>query len=50
MSEVALAQSEPMYRLPPYRALDLAETQTVVWNIVLEVRVPQWQAVVKNLG
>jgi len=50
MNEIALAQSEPMYRLPTYRALDLAETQTVVWNIVLEVRVPQWQAVVKNLG
>jgi len=50
MDEIALAQSEPMYRLPTYRALDLAETQTVVWNIVLEVRVPQWQAVVKNLG
>lgn len=50
MSEIALAQTEAMYRLPPYRALDLAETQTVVWNIVLEVRVPQWQAVVKNLG
>jgi len=50
MDEVALAQTEPMYRLPTYRALDLAETQTVVWNIVLEVRVAQWQAVVKNLG
>jgi len=50
MNEIALAQTEPMYRLPTYRALDLAETQTVVWNIVLEVRVPQWQAVVKNLG
>lgn len=50
MDEIALAQSEPMYRLPVYRALDLAETQTVVWNIVLEVRVPQWQAVIKNLG
>lgn len=50
MGEIALAQTEPMYRLPPYRALDLAETQTVVWNIVLEVKVPQWQAVVKNLG
>ena len=50
MNEVALAQTEPMYRLPTYRALDLAETQTVVWNIVLEVRVAQWQAVVKNLG
>jgi len=50
MEEIALAQTEPMYRLPTYRALDLAETQTVVWNIVLEVRVPQWQACVKNLG
>ena len=50
MDEIALAQTEPMYRLPVYRALDLAETQTVVWNIVLEVRVPQWQAVVKDLG
>ena len=50
MDEIALAQTEPMYRLPVYRALDLAETQTVVWNIVLEVRVPQWQAVVKNIG
>jgi len=50
MNEIALAQSEPMYRLPTYRGLDLAETQTVVWNIVLEVRVPQWEAVVKNLG
>jgi len=50
MDEIALAQSEPMYRLPTYRGLDLAETQTIVWNIVLEVRVPQWQVVVKNLG
>jgi len=50
MAEVALAQTEPMYKLPTYRGLDLAETQTVVWNIVLEVKVPQWQAVVKNLG
>jgi len=50
MGEVALAETEPMYKLPTYRALDLAETQTVVWNIVLEVTVPQWQAVVKNLG
>jgi hypothetical protein len=50
LSEIALAQTEAMYRLPPYRALDLAETQTVVWNIVLEVRIPQWQAVVKNIG
>lgn len=50
MDEIALAQTEAMYRLPVYRALDLAETQTVVWNIVLEVRVPQWQVVVKNLG
>jgi len=50
MSEIALAQTEAMYRLPTYRALDLAETQTVVWNIVLEVRVPQWQCVIKNVG
>jgi len=50
MSEVALAQSESMYKLPIYRGLDLAETQTVVWNVVLEVRIPQWQAVISNLG
>ncbi len=50
MNEIALAQTEPMYKLPVYRGLSLAETQTVVWNIVLEVRVPQWQAVIKNLG
>jgi len=50
MGEIALAQTEPMYRLPTYRGLDLAETQTVVWNIVLEVKIPQWQAVIKNLG
>jgi hypothetical protein len=50
MDEIALAQSEPMYRLPVYRGLDLAETQAVVWNCVLEVRIPQWQAVVKNIG
>jgi hypothetical protein len=50
MPEIALAQTEPMYRLPVYRGTDLAETQTVVWNIVLECKVPQWQAVIKNLG
>ena len=50
MNEIALAQSEPMYKLPTYRSLTLAETQSVVWNIVLEVKVPHWMAVVKNLG
>lgn len=50
LDELALAESEPMYKLPPYRALNLAETQTVVWNTVLEMRVPHWQAIVSNLG
>lgn len=50
MDEIALAQSEPMYKLPTYRDLTLAETQTVVWNVVLEVRIPQWQAVIYNIG
>ena len=50
MSEIALAQSESMYRLPVYRALDLAETQTVVWNVVLEIRIPQWNAIIMDLG
>lgn len=49
LPEVSIAQSEPMYRLPTYRALDLAETQTVVWNIALEVKVPMWQAVIYDL-
>jgi len=50
MSEVALAEAEPMYKLPVYRALTLAETQTVVWNCVLELRIPQWQGIIKNIG
>ena len=50
MDEIALAQSEPMYKLPVYRGLDLAETQAVVWNVVLEVRIPQWQAIIKDLS
>lgn len=50
MSEIALAQSEPMYKLPTYRGLTLAETQSVVWNVVLELRVPHWSAVIKDLG
>jgi len=50
MGEIALAEAEPMYKLPVYRALTLAETQSVVWNTVLEVRIPQWQAVIKNIG
>ena len=50
MGEVALAEAEPMYKLPVYRGLTLAETQTVVWNCVLEVRIPQWQAIIKNIG
>ena len=50
MGEVALAEAEAMYKLPVYRALTLAETQTVVWNIVLELRIPQWQAIIKNIG
>lgn len=50
MDEIALAQSEPMYKLPVYRGLTLAETQAVVWNVVLEVRIPQWQAIVKDLN
>jgi len=50
MPEVALAESEAMYRLPTYRGLTLAETQAVVWNCVLEVRIPQWQAIVKNVN
>ena len=50
MGEIALAEAEPMYKLPVYRGLTLAETQTVVWNCVLEVRIPQWQAIIKNIG
>lgn len=50
MGEIALAEAEPMYKLPVYRALTLAETQSVVWNCVLELRIPQWQAVIKNIG
>lgn len=50
MNELALAQSEPMYKLPTYRGLTLAETQTVVWNVVLEMRVPHWMSMIKNLG
>jgi len=46
MEELALAQSEPMYKLPTYRALTLAETQTVVWNVVLEMKVPHWQGII----
>jgi len=49
LPEVAIAQSEPMYKLPTYRALDLAETQTIVWNLALEVKVPMWQAIIKDL-
>ncbi len=48
--EIALAEAEPMYKLPVYRGLTLAETQTVVWNCVLEVRIPQWQAIIKGIG
>jgi len=50
LNEIALAQSEPMYKLPVYRGLTLAETQSVVWNVVLELRIPHWQAIVKNIG
>jgi len=50
MSEVALAQTEPMYKLPTYRGLTLAETETVVWNCVLECRIPQWQSIVYNVN
>jgi len=50
LNQLALAETEPMYKLPTYRALDLAETQTVVWNIVLELKVPQWCALISNLG
>ncbi len=50
MGEIALAEAEAMYKLPVYRGLTLAETQTVVWNCVLEVRIPQWQAIIKNIG
>ncbi len=50
MPEIALAETEPMYRLPTYRALTLAETQAVVWNCVLELRIPQWQAIVYNVN
>ena len=50
MPEMALAETEPMYRLPSYRGLTLAETQAVVWNCVLELRIPQWQAIVKNVN
>ena len=50
MNQIALAETEPMYKLPTYRALDLAETQTVVWNIALELKVAQWCSIVENLG
>lgn len=50
LEETALAQSEPMYRLPTYRTTALAETDLVVWNIAYEMRIPQWQAVIKDLG
>jgi hypothetical protein len=50
LDELALAESEPMYKLPVYRALNLAETQTVVWNCVLEMRVPHYQSVIFDLG
>jgi hypothetical protein len=46
--DLALAESEPMYRLPTYRGLTLAETQTVVWNCVFEMKIPQWQSQVQN--
>ena len=48
-SELALAQSEPMYKLPTYRALTLAETQTVVWNVVLELKIPHYSAIIYNV-
>lgn len=50
MPNVAIAQSEPMYKLPPYRGLELAEVQSVVWNIALEVRVPQFMAMITNVN
>lgn len=50
MKEMALAQTEAMYKLPTYRALTLAETELVVWNIAYEMRIPQWQAMITNLG
>jgi hypothetical protein len=50
LDEIALAQAEEPYKLPTYRALTLAETQAIVWNCVLEMRVPHWQAVISNLG
>jgi hypothetical protein len=49
LEDIALAETEPMYRLPSYRGLTLAETQAVVWNCVLEVKIPQFQAIVKNV-
>lgn len=49
MPEIQIAQSEAMYKLPTYRGLDLAETQSVVWNIALEVKVPMWQSMITDL-
>jgi hypothetical protein len=50
MGEISMAEAEPMYKLPVYRGLTLAETQSVVWNCVLELRIPQWQAIIKDIG
>jgi hypothetical protein len=50
MGEISMAESEPMYKLPVYRGLTLAETQSVVWNCVLELRIPQWMSIIKDIG
>jgi hypothetical protein len=49
LKSIKMAQSEPMYRLPVYRALTLAETHAVVWNCVLEVKIPMHQAIIYNV-
>ena len=48
--ELAIAEAHKMYKLPVYRGLTLATTQTVVYEPVLEMKVPQWQAIVKNVA
>jgi hypothetical protein len=50
LDELAIAESETPYKLPTYRALTLAETQSIVWNCLLEMRIPHYQAVIYDLG
>lgn len=48
LDELALAQTEAPYKLPTYRALTLASTETIVWNVVLEMKIPHFQAMISN--